>query len=80
MTVPDYTMPATTTPHDEAAFADWISEVDRLCRRRFSLSLDDLPDMNTRGAFDAGVMPHEYFAEEVVPLVREDFADLAEEA
>ena len=79
MTVSDKPMPEIASP-DDGAFTDWLSEVDRLCRKRFSLSLDDLPDMNTRSAFDAGVMPHEFFAEEVMTLVREDFADLAEEA
>lgn len=79
MTVSHNPMPVTARSADEEAFADWLAEVDRLCRNRFGVSLDDLPDMSTRSAFDADVMPHEFFAEEVVRLVREDFGDLAEE-
>jgi hypothetical protein len=66
-------------PSDEARFRAWLREVDALCRRRFGLRLDDLPDMLTRDAFDEGVPPEDFFEEDVLRVVREEFGELADD-
>lgn len=60
-------------------FREWLASVSRLCVKRFDLQLDDLPDMLTRSSFDAGASPEEFFGDEVVPLVREQFGELSDE-
>ncbi len=59
-------------------FKRWLAEVDRLCRRKFGLRLDDLPDMLTRDAFDSGVSPEDFFDEEVMGVMREEYGGLAD--
>ena len=71
------------TPDDEqriAAFKTWLGEVNLLCLKRFGIALNDLPDMCTRDAFDGGVHPEEFFEEDVMGLMREEFGDLVDEA
>ena len=62
-----------TTAKPPSAFNRWQNQVDTLCRKRFGLSLSHLPDMLTRDAFDAGTTPQEFFEEEVMSVLREDF-------
>lgn len=71
-------------PHDRhdpkaAAFKAWLKEVDRLCQAKFTLGLSDLSDMLTRDAFDAGVTPQEFFDDDVMRTMREDFGDAVDE-
>lgn len=66
-------------PKNDAAFITWLSEVEELCLAKLGLSLDDLPDLLTRDAFDAGVTPEEFFEDDVMELVREEFGSLVEE-
>jgi hypothetical protein len=69
----------TTAPSPEAAFAAWKAEVSTICAQRFGLTLDDLPDMLTRDAFDAGTTPDEFFEDDVMQVMREDFGSLVDE-
>lgn len=70
--------PASASPaFIEEEFRRWTASVSRRCERTWGVQLDDLPDMRTRAAFDAGVTPDEFFEDEVVALMREDFAELA---
>lgn len=55
------------------AFCLWRAAVSRLVQRTFGVALADLPDMATRDAFDAGVSPESFFAEDVVRLMREEY-------
>lgn len=70
-------MAATATLPDE--FTTWKRDVSKLCQERFGLSLSDLPDMLTRDAFDSGTSPEEFFEDEVMRMMREDFGSLADE-
>jgi hypothetical protein len=73
-------MPATNPAVDhQAAFAAWKSQVSKLIQQRFGLTLDDLPDMMTRDAFDSGTSPDEFFEEDVMQVMREDFGSLVDE-
>lgn len=57
----------------------WRRELDRICLQRLSLSLHDLPDLPTQGAYDAGTGPAVFFEETVVPKLRQDHGDLIDE-
>lgn len=61
-------------------FKAWERELNLVCRKRLGMGLFDLPDVATRSGFDAGTSPDEFFHEEVVPRVREDFGSLVDEA
>jgi hypothetical protein len=61
------------------AFTAWKAAVSTICVQRFNLTLDDLPDMLTRDAFDAGVPPEEFFEDTVMAAMREDFGSLVDE-
>ena len=72
-------MPAArSAPSSE--FKAWEEELDRVCTKRLGLGLFDLPDVPTRAGFDAGDSSEEFFNEEVVPRVREDFGELVDDA
>ena len=62
---------------EDADFREWLEAVSRLCLQRFGLRLSDLPDMLTRDAFDEGVGPAEFFREEVLPMMAEEYGSLA---
>lgn len=70
-------VPVTPPAFVEEDFRRWMASVSRSCQRTWGVRLDDLPDMQTRAAFDAGVTPDEFFEDEVVALMREDFAELS---
>ncbi|MCC7102419.1 MAG: hypothetical protein IT206_04990 [Fimbriimonadaceae bacterium] len=46
-------------------FKEWLKEVDLHCWSNYGISLYDLPDLETRDAFDAGQKPLEFFYEEL---------------
>jgi len=46
-------------------FKEWLTEVDLLCWSNYGISLYDLPDLETRDAFDGGLKPLEFFYEEL---------------
>lgn len=60
-------------------FRVWRAAVSDLVRQKFSLTLDDLPDMLTRDAFDGGTTPREFFDDEVMRVMREDFGSVVDE-
>jgi hypothetical protein len=62
-----------------AEFKAWLKEVDKLCLAKFTVGLSDLPDMLTRDAFDSGVTPKEFFDDDVMRTMREDFGDTVDE-
>lgn len=68
-----------TKKANNAAFRNWLREIDDLCLAKLGVSLDDLPDLLTRDAFEAGTTPEEFFAEDVVELAREEFGSLVDE-
>lgn len=61
------------------AFYNWLGEVNRLCLAKFGISLDDLPDILTRDAFDNGTSPEDFFEEDVMNLAREEFGSAVDE-
>ena len=63
----------------DQAFRDWLGQVDGFCLARFELGLDDLPDLNTRDAFDAGLSAKDFFEDDVMALAREEFGSLVDE-
>ena len=69
----------TCTSATNAAFKTWLTAVSLLTAKKFGLTLDDLPDMMTRDAFDAGTTPEEFFADEVMRVMREDFGPEVDE-
>lgn len=66
-----------STPDQE--FSTWLDTVDQLCLEKFGLSLDDLPDVCTRDAFDSGMTPLEFFQDDVLPMLREEFGELVDD-
>ena len=64
---------------NETAFRDWLRAVSALCVGKFGLTLRDLPDMLTRDAFDEGVTPAEFFEDDVMRVMREDFGALVDD-
>ncbi len=62
----------------DQAFKKWLGEVNRLCLQKFGLSLNDLPDMCTRDAFDCGETPEEFFEEEVMEMMRDEFGSVVD--
>ena len=49
-------------------FSEWMGEIDMICWREFGMSIHDLPDMCFRDAFEDGVNPEEFMAEELADL------------
>ena len=60
---------------DDRHFREWRRQVSALIEARFGLSLDDLPDMMTRSAFDDGTSPEEFFGDTVMDVMREEFGE-----
>jgi hypothetical protein len=60
-----------TKPPDP--FEEWKTAVTRLIYHRFNLTLDDLPDMMTRSAFDDDITPQEFFENDVMDVMREEY-------
>lgn len=56
---------------DGLSYDAWIRELDRLSEARLSVSLDELPDLMTRDAYDAGISPETFFEEVVLPRLQE---------
>lgn len=48
-----------------SVFSEWMGEIDAICWREFGMSIHDLPDMRFRDAFDDGVSPDDFMAEEL---------------
>jgi len=46
-------------------FEQWLQELDLLCWSNYGMSLYDLPDMETRDAFDDGLSPLVFFHDEL---------------
>lgn len=67
------------TDDKTTAFKDWLGQVDGLCLAKFHIGLDDLPDLLTRDAFDNGTSPEDFFEEDVMNMVREEFGTLVDE-
>ena len=67
------------TDGKDAAFKDWLGQVNGLCMAKFQIGLDDLPDMLTRDAFDAGTSPEDFFEDDVMTMAREEFGDMVDE-
>jgi len=44
-------------------FDDWMEGINRVCELQFGLSINDLPDMLFRDAYDAGISPADFMAE-----------------
>lgn len=59
--------------NDTLSFETWLSGVSQLCQRRVGVALSDLPDLNTRDAFDAGNSIKNFFESEVAELLAEEF-------
>jgi hypothetical protein len=56
---------------DALSYHAWTRELDQLCEARLSVGLDDLPDLATREAYDAGVSPESFFEEVVLSRLLE---------
>lgn len=67
------------TDDKATAFKDWLGQVDGLSLAKFGLTLDDLPDLLTRDAFDNGTSPEDFFEEEVMNAAREEFGSAVDE-
>jgi len=44
-------------------FDDWMEGLNRVCELQFGLSINDLPDMMFRDAYDAGMSPTDFMTE-----------------
>lgn len=47
------------------SFEDWLQELDLLCFCNYGMSIHDLPDMETRDAFEDGISPLQFFHDEL---------------
>lgn len=56
---------------DALSYDAWTRALDQLCEARLEVGLDDLPDLATREAYDAGISPEEFFEEVVLPRLLE---------
>jgi hypothetical protein len=56
-------------------FAEWLREVNAHLTKHFGLTLDDLPDILTRDAFDNEQSPWDFFDNEVKDLMIEEFGE-----
>lgn len=45
------------------SFENWMEIVDHCCQMDFGLSIHDLPDMLFRDAYDSGLAPEDFMAE-----------------
>jgi hypothetical protein len=60
--------------HDTRSEADydlWMRIVDAIVQRRYGVRYDDLPDMESRAAYDAGSSAQAFVDDEVAELVAE---------
>lgn len=60
-------------------YDDWRRALDRICQTYLSISLDDIPNLSTRDAYNAGTGPAVYFEETVVPTLREEHGSFIDE-
>ena len=60
------------TQKQEMTYGDWKKYLDALVHGKVSLNLDDLADLNCRGAYEQGVLPEEFFDD----VVRDELTDL----
>ena len=67
------------TAEEEEEYRAWKRSVSAICQRRFALHLSDLPDMLTRDAFDERISPEEFFEEDVMRMMHEEYGDLIDE-
>ena len=63
----------------DKGFKIWLKQVNKLCMNKFDLSIDDLPDMLTRDAYDAGISPEDFFEEDVMTMMQEEYGELIEQ-
>jgi hypothetical protein len=49
-------------------FEDWMERIDRCCQMDFGMSIHDLPDMCFRDAYDSGLEPEEFMADNLPDL------------
>lgn len=68
---------ALTTP--PIAYDAWKKALDRICLKRLSLSLYDLPDFPTHDAYAAGTGPTVFFEDTVLPRLRKEHGALLDE-
>jgi hypothetical protein len=58
----------------ELSFEDWLKAVDELVASKLDgLGIDDLRDMNTWDAWNAGTSPRQFVNEDVRQQVEQDF-------
>lgn len=68
-----------TTP-TTASFGDWLYRVSDLTLAKFGVTYEELPDLLfVRSAYNDGVSPEEFFEEDVVPMVREEFGSIVDD-
>lgn len=60
-------------------FSAWLEELDKLCLQHWNLSLFDLPDMDLKGAFEAGETPTSFMKSDVMFIMEEEFGETNEE-
>lgn len=58
-------------------FEAWKQSVSDLIMKHFGLTLDDLPDMLTRDAFDGEVSPEDFYEDTVIEVIKEEFGSSA---
>ncbi len=56
---------------DSQQFNTWMKKLDSICGDRLGVSLDDLPDMPFRDAFDNAISPLAFFNKTVQKIVRD---------
>ena len=61
-----------TNQPQEMTFDEWKKTLDALVHGKVGMSLDNLADLNCRGAYEGGVLPEEFFND----VVRDELADL----
>lgn len=61
---------------NDCTFNEWRSEVNRLRLGRFCESLDNLPDLMTWDAWHDGVPPDEFFEDDVMEMMREEYGSI----
>lgn len=54
-------------------FEKWLQAVSKICQKKIGLCLEDLPDVNTRAAYDKGFSPEDFYKIEIQPTVKEYF-------
>jgi len=64
---------------EDLTFDGWMKQLDDICSKKLMMGIHDFRDMCYRDAYDNGVTAQEFFDEDVVSMIEEEYGMSSEE-